>query len=186
MQQNHKTSNANLRKASRPKRNWHKVTILGIAVVSLLNIAMTASWSSIRKNQIVSSGAVLGANVIAKQDGVQIYLGKTEFEEGKIPSFKPNVGNVFLVQKVTINNDTEKPINFLPSIQTYIRDKEGSIYTMRPTMVTPEPFEAGTIAAHSIRSGNLTYEVSKRLVGLKIYFDSGWGGRGPVVFDLNL
>ena len=188
MRRSHKAKDIN-KKPGLLKKKSEVHTFIIFGVISLLAINSALAVVVLRRkysSEQASSAKILDTGTSAQQAGVSIRLGKTTFEPGSVPSFMPEEGNTFLVQEVTVTNNTDKTIAFYPSIQTYIRDVEGQIFTMRPTMTLQDPFEAGDIPAHQTKAGTLSFEVSKRMKGLKMYFDSGWGNRGPVVFDLKL
>lgn len=120
----------------------------------------------------------------AKTDLYDIKLGELRTVETD-QAFTPEVSQNIVIVPVELTNRGKSTYNFFPSIQTYIRDSEGSTYTMHPTIALKDPLPAGELTSGKTLKGELSYAIPKTLQRFRIYFDMGWGDMAPAVFEVN-
>ncbi len=99
-------------------------------------------------------------------------------------AFPPAAGDDILVVTLKLQNTSHQSLGFFPSIQTYIRDDQGNTYVMHPTLAMADPLPAGDIAAGQTVTGQLSYEIPKKLTTFRLYVDPAWLQMVPVVFEL--
>jgi hypothetical protein len=118
---------------------------------------------------------------MSRTDLYEIKLGAVQSIE-KDPAFTPAPDQDIVIIPVTLTNHAKTNYQFLPALSTYIRDEEGGIYKMHPTVYLKNPLPAGDVAAGATVSGELSYAIPKTLKSFKFYVDAGWGDMAPAVF----
>lgn len=161
----------------------HKINdsrvVMGLILITLLALLIFFnpgfSQSNISKR--------LDANQVAHTSYYDVSLSNFYLDTQGMRGFKPSEDGQILVFDITIHNKSDQELDFLPSIQTYIRDNQGAFYLMKPTKLNT-PYESGKISPHSKKNGQLSFEIPKRGVPLMFYLDSGWYNYAPTVFNL--
>jgi hypothetical protein len=99
---------------------------------------------------------------MSRTDLYEIKLGAVQSIE-KDPAFTPAPDQDIVIIPVTLTNHAKTNYQFLPALSTYIRDEEGGIYKMHPTVYLKNPLPAGDVAAGATVSGELSYAIPKTL-----------------------
>ncbi len=88
--------------------------------------------------------------------------------------FAAPAGKQYLVATLIVKNFSDKPINVLPSTDTYVKDVSGHIVYLTPFGLD-EPFHAGELLPGEQVRGQVSYLVSKAQQ-LTFYVDAIWSG----------
>ncbi len=84
-----------------------------------------------------------------------------------------------LVIHLQISNNSDKKLDFMPVIHTFMRNDRGESYEFTPG-VTGDTIEAKMIDPGQKLSGDLAFIVEAEYMPLWFYFDSKFGDEGPV------
>lgn len=120
-------------------------------------------------NQMVSMGVV-----DLQVSGVRTSTGKQPFTAPK--------GKEYTILTLYVKNRSDKPIQVLPSTDTYIKDSGGNIYYTSPNALS-NPFRAGQLSPGESIKGELSF-LTPTDVTLKFYVDAIWSG-SVIPFAIN-
>lgn len=104
-------------------------------------------------------------------------LSDLKYDQTGDDTYKPASGNEFVVITLTISNLTSQSLQFLPVLQTYLKDSRGKSYSLTPAPLD-SPIQSGSLLPGDTISGQVSYEVPIGTTDLNLYFDSGWPGAG--------
>jgi hypothetical protein len=118
---------------------------------------------------------------LVQLDGYQIRLNGRRVERIE----EPNSGTIleYVVVDVSITNDSQGDLAFIPVFQTFIRTDQGVGYDMSP-LPGIQPIYAGDITAGTTVSGELSYFVPNAEQNLTFFFDPGWNQQPAVFIEL--
>lgn len=94
----------------------------------------------------------------------------------------PDSSSVRIIE-VKITNRSAIDMNFLPSIHTYLRDEQGTNYTIMADISQPA-LPPGQIKPNQSIQGNLAYVTSSQNIPLWFYFDTHFESTSPIVYKI--
>lgn len=157
---------------------YSSVGILVIAFVTLIvALAVVANPGT---NHKVSSATGYAVGTTIRQGSVTIKINGVTFG-GSQPGFIAPAGKHYAVVEMSITNNTDQPINVLPSSDTYLKDSDGLVTYLTPYALI-NPFHAGALLPGEIVRGQLSF-ISKSTGPAKLYIDGIWSG-GVVPFKV--
>lgn len=119
--------------------------------------------------------------------GTAIRMGDASFQidnatyTNGTPPFTAPAGKQYLLIDLTVKNHSDKPIQILPTSDTYVKDQAGNVSYVTPSALE-NPFRAGELSPGEQIKGQLSYLVPK--AGTKKFFiDAIWSG-GVIPFAL--
>jgi len=114
-----------------------------------------------------------------------LQLSGLKYDSTGDDTYKPAAGDEFVIMTLTVKNMTDQDLQFLPVLQTYLKDSSGQSYSLAPAPLD-NPIESGSILPGDTISGQVSYEVPIGKRDINLYFDSGWPGAGGAgVMSLN-
>lgn len=102
------------------------------------------------------------------------------FSDGQ-PGFTAPSGMHYIIVDFMVKNNSDRPIDVLPSNDTYAKDQAGNVSYLTPFGLK-QPFRAGLVLPGEQIKGQLSY-LTKKTGAVKIYVDSIWSG-GVVPFKV--
>ncbi len=160
-----------------PVRLFYINTALLVTAVILLGLAL---WvQNIDKNPpIPFAGYSKGVTVTMGSVAIKINSVQTSVGKGH---FKAPDGMHYLIVDLTVKNTSGKPLNVLPSTDTYVKSPAGKITNLSPFSLE-RPYRAGELLPGEQITGQLSYLVPKT-GPQKLYVDALWSG-GVIPFEL--
>ncbi len=99
------------------------------------------------------------------------------------PAFTIDPSETMLIMDITITNITSRKQQLVPSTQLYVRSNEGDYAQLHASMFVAKPLPAKELAPGESVSGQISFNVPKRVAAPLVYIDTGWNKYGPVIFD---
>lgn len=162
----------------RPRWNFEKklfagsVLLFAMSFVVLLVAVSTASERTRVPFAGVESGKPISSGVSTTT------VTNIRRTSGKKPFVAPN-GYEYIVLTLSVRNNGEKPLDVLPTTDTYIKTNNGDVSYVAPYSLE-RPFRSGQVLPGESTTGELSYLVPKN-TAYKFYVESGWSG-GAVSF----
>ncbi len=157
-------------------------SLLVVVGVGVINQVLKQPALVITLNQ-PPIGKVLTSSDRAKTMAFEATISNVTESDKPDPAFKIAPSETMLILDIKITNRTAKDQDLVPVNQLYVRGREGEAATMHPTLALTRPLAATTLAPGATVTGQVSFNVPKSLAHPLVYFDPGWGGFGPVVFD---
>jgi hypothetical protein len=88
-----------------------------------------------------------------------------------------------LVLNLQITNNSEKQLNYLPLIHTFLRNDQADSYTFTPGL-TDNTMPAQLIEPGATLKGELAFVVPSDYTPLWFYFDARFNNQGPAAFRI--
>jgi hypothetical protein len=154
----------------------------GLCLLSVILLA-TALWTQHNTPRLTSAAESLKGYAVATpitQGLVTMQVAKVSFSNGQSHFVAPANEHYVFVDFV-VKNNSDHPINVLPSSDTYIKDSAGTVSVLTPYNLT-QPFHAGALLPGEQIKGQLSYLAAKT-GSLKLFVDSIWSG-GVVPFKV--
>lgn len=117
-------------------------------------------------------------NVPVSMGVASMKVSSVSFSDGQ-PGFRAPPNLHYAVIDMTIKNNSDQPINVLPSVDMYTKDEAGSVSYLTPFSLN-QPFRAGKLLPGEQIKGELSFIVVKT-GKVKLFVDSIWSG-GVVPF----
>ncbi len=117
--------------------------------------------TAITLNQPISMGAV------------EMKIEKVTLTGGEAPFIAP-AGKKYALVSLDVKNKSDKPIQLLPSSDTYMKSSDGEIAYISPYGLA-DPFRAGEVLPGERLKGELSYLISSDKE-YKFYIDAIWSG----------
>jgi hypothetical protein len=102
-----------------------------------------------------------------------VSVGHINYSAGS-PGFSAPSDKHYLILDFTVRNNSDKPINVLPTTDTYVKDTAGRVVYVTPFALS-KPFHAGELSPGEQVTGQLSYLVPKNAVET-FYVDAIWSG----------
>ncbi len=112
---------------------------------------------------------------------VEMKVSSVRTSDGSQPFIAPK-DKQYIIVDLSIKNKSDKPIQVLPSTDTYVKDSQGNIVYLTPYSLA-NPMRAGQLLPGETIKGETSYLVSKNGTN-KLYIDASWSG-GVIPFALN-
>lgn len=154
---------------------------IGLLALALVLLVIALAVATNRESKIVVSpneGYKVG--VVVSQGNTSMKVNGVTFG-GSQPGFKAPAGKHYAVIDFSVTNNVDKPINVLPSNDTYVKDSAGVVTYLTPYAVA-SPFRAGTLLPGETVRGQLSYLIAST-GSVKLYVDGIWSG-GVVPFKV--
>lgn len=150
-----------------------------LIVINLLLLFAVTKINSIstQKNSIIAIGQT------KTYGDVSITATNVKTETGYVMGIKPDVDQKIISTTLTITNNSAQDFEFYPSVQTFVRDNQGSTFIMVPVELET-PFASATILPGQTKSGQVSYVVPSRVIPLFLYIESRQANAGPFVIKL--
>lgn len=98
-------------------------------------------------------------------------------------AFTLDPSETMLIMDIVIKNTTNQTQHLIPSTQLYTRSNEGDFAQLHASMYVTNPLPAKDLVPGESVSGQISFNVPKRVAMPLVYVDTGWGNYGPVIFD---
>ncbi len=151
-------------------------TLLAVAIV-LLGLSL---WTQNDQKDAPIPFAGYSKGVTVSMGSVAVKVSSVTSAAGKGHFVAPE-GMKYLIVGLTIKNTSGKPINVLPSTDTYVKSTDGKVTNLTPYNLD-QPFRAGELLPGEQISGQLSYLVAKDK-SQKLYIDAIWSG-GVIPIEL--
>lgn len=115
---------------------------------------------------------------------VSMSVISTRQDTKKAKPFVAPTGEYFMVVSVSLVNNSERPFDFAPVLQTYLTDSRQKHYTMSPTILD-DPISAGKISPKSQIAGELSYLVPIDSRGITFHFVPNTEDAKPLNVKIN-
>ncbi len=150
-----------------------------LLATSLVLLGLALWVQNSEKNPVVPfSGYSKGVTVTMGSASVKVDKIETSKGAGR---FKAPDGTHYLIVNLTVKNTSDKPINVLPSTDTYVKSPAGKVTVLTPYSLS-NPFRAGELLPGEQISGQLSYLVPEN-GAQKLYIDASWSG-GVIPIEL--
>jgi hypothetical protein len=100
------------------------------------------------------------------------------------PAFTLAPGNTLLLMDISIKNLTGAPQELVPVSDLFVRDNEGDTFPLHPALVVKNPLPSTKVAPGQTVSGQISFEVPKKLARPLLYVDMQWSNLAPIVYDV--
>lgn len=147
---------------------------LGVLVVSF-GLLVTTLIIQLKSEQakVLKPGFAYSQNQDISSGDVTVKVSNVSFDDGKSPLTAPS-GKHYVVLDLSVTNRSDKPIQVLPSSDTYLKNKVGDISFLSPFTLS-QPFRAGELGPSETIHGQLSYLVSKTDT-VSMIIDAKWSG----------
>lgn len=146
--------------------------------VIFLSMALVVQYNT--QKPLVAPSAGFAVNTPVTMGLVSMTINKISFSDSK-PGFRAPADKHYAIVDLTVKNLADRPLDILPSSDTYMKDTTGVVSYMTPFRLE-DPFRAGKLLPGESISGELSFIISKS-AGVKLYVDSIWSG-GVVPFKV--
>ncbi|MBL8121871.1 DUF4352 domain-containing protein [Candidatus Saccharibacteria bacterium] len=154
---------------------WLFVGTLVLFVASLITLGIAQSIVQ-KRTHVPYAGVAQGKAITVGSSTITIQ--KVVHKPGTSHFAAPG-GYEYLIVTLRVRNNSEKPFNIAPSIDTYTKTSTGKVAYLTPYELA-EPFHSGTILPGESTEGELSYLVPKQ-ASYKFYVEASWSG-GVVPF----
>lgn len=120
---------------------------------------------------------------VAKNNALTAKIKNVTENDKKDMAFTIDPSETMLILTVTLTNNTTRTQHLLPSIQFYTRSNEGDYAALHASMYAQNPIAAKDLKPGESASGEVSFNVPKRVARPLVYIDTGWNDSAPVVFD---
>lgn len=132
-------------------------------------VVSTLPQTPIKIDQPISIGVVsLKVSDVKTSNGVGPFVAPEDKE--------------YILLTLTVKNRSDKPIQVLPSTDTYVKDQAGNVSYLTP-FALEAPLRAGELLPGEVIKGDVSYMVDKSSTN-KFYVDASWSG-AVIPFSLN-
>ena len=148
---------------------------LVMLVISGILLGLTIKLQNDYRHDTASASAASGypAGTEVTKGLVSMTVQKVSYTKGQ-GSFTAPDGMQYAIVTVAVKNRSDKPINILPSTETYIKDEKNNLHYLTPFKVE-QPFRAGNAPSGETLTGQLSYLVPEK-GKLNLFADSSWSG----------
>lgn len=158
-----------------------------VAIVVGIVILTVVMWLSPKPKHLQAD--VNFAQATGNRVGTSLYDMQVSDVQGNIPSdqaFAIGPTERIVMLTLTIANKSTMAQHFFPSRSTFVRDQEGDIFTMHPSMALTHPLQGSDIEAGQTVAGQITFALPKDINKPRLFVDPAWDNTAPAVFNLSL
>jgi hypothetical protein len=141
--------------------------VLGIALASNTKNTVNSSSTKVQSQRPFEIGEVFTSGQ------VKLQVSAVDFSAGTQPFIAPETMQ-YAVVRLHITNQSDHPINILPTTDTYIKSADGTVSYLSPFGLK-DPFRGGELLPGESVQGELSYLIKKDQPS-KFYIDSIWSG----------
>lgn len=186
-QQSHKKS-VKKKSSSRTSENIYiNKTIIVLLFFVLIILSLTAISSLQKKVESIPNArrVSVGETAESAENTFTAKVNSVSDDKKLAKRFRLLSDQRVLIYNISIKNTSDKNLQFLPALHTYLRDNEGDYYQILADVVD-DPIKPTELQPGQTISGNLAFVTMNRKLPLYFYLDTGWEDRGPIVFDIVL
>lgn len=171
----------------------HFMNWAGVLTVLLVMLILNTAYIT---NRVKADNPAPTPRVIANSNTIL-----TSLQSDETPAYTVSVKNVtenatvdqaftidpadtMLIMDISITNQTSAKQDLVPVNQLYVRDREGDTFMMHPSMLLKTPLAAASLAPGQTVTGQISFDVPKKLAKPLVYIDFGWNSQAPTVIDV--
>ena len=157
---------------------WGSVAMLLVSSALLISAVRVQNQSEFQHG-VKAKPFTVGSAI--QMGTVDVSVEKVSYSPGQ-RSFTAPAGKKYMIVDFYVKNRSDKPIQVLPSKDTYLKDSRGNVVYLSPAILD-NPFRSGELLPGEQIKGQLSYLVSQD-TKYTLYIDAPWsGGVLPVAID---
>ncbi|MCA9325824.1 DUF4352 domain-containing protein [Candidatus Saccharibacteria bacterium] len=166
------TSNIKIGKLTLTSKHYfYAGSIAFLLAVLLLAWTLAIQYSS--NTNSVSAAKPLETNQMIRTGNVDLKIRNVRFIKGS-GMFAAPAGKQYVVFDLWVQNISDKPIQVLPSTDTYMKTMTGDVSYLSPYKLS-NPFKAGELPSGEAIHGELSYIIPQD-TSVNLYLDANWSG----------
>ena len=158
-------------------------SILAVNALYVLNSRIDDGLPIINTLVRPESAHYVTSTQVGKNGALTATIKNVTENDTKDMAFTIDPSETMLILDVTITNNTPGTQHLLPSIQFYARSDEGDYAALHASMYAKNPIPAMDLKPGESASGEVSFNVPKRVARPLVYIDTGWDDSVPVIFD---
>lgn len=162
---------------------WLVVAILAINTIYVIS-ARTDNNGLVGKTVTPFASHVLTSQQYAQTTAFAVHIDNVTETDKQDVAFPLLEGNTMLILDISITNNTVTQQDFYPVNQLFVRDQEGGNYAPHASIYITNPIPAESLKPGQTVSGQISFEIPKRLTRPLLYVDLGWDNQLPIVYDV--
>lgn len=99
-------------------------------------------------------------------------------------AFTLDPSETMLIMNISITNNSASSQHLIPVSQLYVRSDEGDHATLHASMYVSSPLSATDLKPGQTATGQISFNLPKRIAHPLLYIDTGWERTTPLVFDV--
>ncbi len=128
--------------------------------------------------------AVLTSHQIANNGAQTVSISNVAENDKMDYAFAIDPTETMLTMDISITNNTDATQTLIPVNQLYVRSTEGDYVTLHASMYVKNPLKSQELAPGKTATGQISFNVPKRVAKPLLYVDTGWNNHVPIVFDV--
>lgn len=149
---------------------WLFVSSLVLFIMSFITLGIAQSIAH-ERTHIPYAGIAQGKAITSGSSTITVQ--KVERKPGTKHFAAPS-GYEYLVVTLRVRNNSEKPFNIAPSMDTYVKTTSGKVSYLTPYELA-SPFHSGLLLPGESVAGELSYLVPKQ-TAYTYYVEASWSG----------
>lgn len=190
--------NAEIKEVKREWRNFVKfsdenkllfaafvIVMTSLVVINTIYIVVKNNDMAAPTSKIVLSNPnrILTSLEVGQNNAIKVAISNVSESDKADKAFPIETNNTLLVMDISITNETEQIQKLIPVNQLYVRSDEGDYSPMHPSMYVTNGLPSTDLEPLQTVSGQISFEVPKRIARPLLYVDTGWNNLAPIVFD---
>lgn len=161
------------------------VVLCSFLIVNALLVmsGMSTNSTNDTPEQARYSSQYVTSHYEGKNGALKARISNVTENNQKDPAFTIDPSETMLIMDVSITNTTSSIQHLIPSTQLYVRSDEGDYAQLHASMFVTNPLPAKDLVPNETVTGQISFNVPKRVAMPLVYIDTGWNNFGPVVFD---
>lgn len=130
------------------------------------------------------SAKVLTSHQVGTNAALEVSVSDVTENDSPDNAFAILPTETMLILTISITNKTDDTQQLIPVNQLYVRSNEGDYSTLHVSSFVTAPLAATDLAPGKTATGQISFNVPKRVAHPLLYVDTGWANMVPLVFDV--
>lgn len=178
----------NLRRFSDENRLLFAAFIIVLTALVVMNgiyiIAKNQEDSSTTVAVQANPNLVLDSTQTGVNPAIKVTISAVTENDEQDKAFPIDQNSTMLIMDITITNRSNQLQKLIPSNQLYVRSDDGDYAPMHPSLHVTNALATADMQPGQSVSGQISFEVPKRVASPILYIDTGWGNYVPILFDV--